>query len=355
MSFLTEIIHWVTPTILVGGIVTYSIGIRQKRFDLNQEKYKKIRLMVSDLLSIWNEHAKTERFLKSKDPTNSVIYQIPELAEQFFNLNQKKLKKMNASFLQSLENLKEIDVILFHKLKDSQDDFNRTNKEIFVPLLQSNLIQNDPENGVLISIMDELMETIEQTILDAIKHLPHRERVKVRKTLDEHLSQVKDQIEKEEPMSEVPEFLVKLFNNRVKPKIPFTREDFQEFYSDKTVQWVMSKVLTISSFRKALFSKSDGVKLVFALLAGNEDHFQKTFENVEENEFQISKEEALIFVDNKPFYQLIMGFVEKVDGQIPLQLKRDLVRLNTGQISLATDANDFSQMPIIGAETEKLK
>ena len=342
MSFLNELYHWVTPTVLVGGILTYSIGIRQKRFDLNQEKYRKIRLTVSDLLSIWNEFAKTERFLKSKDPTNSAIYYVPELAEQFFNLDQRKLQKMNSSFLQSLENLKEIDVILFHKLRDAQEDFIRTNRELFIPLLQSGLIQGDSENEALISILDELMETIEQTILDAIKHLQRRERVKVKRVLDEHLSQVKDQIEIEEPISEVPEFLVKLFNNKVKPKTPFTQADFQEFYADKTVQWIMSKVLTISSLRKSLFSKSGGVKLVFAMLAGNQDYLQKAFENVDENEFQFSKEEALIFVNNKPFYRLIMGFVEKVDGDVPMKIKRDLVKLNTGQVSLHAGSNNTS-------------
>lgn len=342
MNFLTEIYNWLTPTVIVGGVVTYWFGTRQKRFDLNQEHYKKIRLTVSDLLSIWNEYSKTERFLKSNDPTNMAIYQVPELAEQFFNLDQKKLKKMNKSFLLSIENLKEIDIILFHNLKDSLEDFNRANKEVFIPLLQSQMIQNGSESEVIIPIMDELMETIEQTILDTIKHLPRRERIRVKKVLDEHLNKVKNQIEVDEPMSEVPEFMVRLINNRIKPKTPFTQEDFQIFYSNETIHWIMSKVLTHSTLRKAIFSKAGGIKLFFAMLAGGEESLEKAFSSVDENEFHISKEEAAIFIYNKSFYQLIMGFVKKVDGHVPMKLKRELVKMNIGETSLHTELSEVS-------------
>ncbi|MEN9998012.1 MAG: hypothetical protein RI922_1002 [Bacteroidota bacterium] len=340
MNFLTEIYNWLTPTIIIGGVVTYWFGKRQKRFDINQEHYKKIRLTVSDLLSIWNEYAKTERFLKSNDPTNIAIYQVPELAKQFFNLDLKKLKKMNKSFLLSIENLKEIDILLFYKLKNSLEDFNRTNKEIFIPLIQSRMVQNHSESEVVISIMDELMETIEQIILNTVKHLPRKERIKVKKLLNEHLVKVKKQIVLNDPKSEVPEFMVNLINKKIKPKTPFTQEDFQIFYSNETIHWIMSKVLNLSALRKALFSKSGGINLFFAILAGEEESLQKVFSSVDENEFQISKKEASKFIDNKAFYQLIMGIVLKVEGNISMKLKRELVKMNSGQTSLSTKSDE---------------
>jgi hypothetical protein len=354
MDFLKEIYNLLTPTAIVGAVVTYWFVMRQKRFDLNQEHYKKIRLTVSDLLSIWNEYAKTERFLKSNDPTNIAIYQIPELAEQFFDLDQKKLKKMNRSFLQSIENLKEIDVILFHKLKDSLENFNRANREIFIPLLQSQMIQNDAENEIIISVMDELMETIEETILDTVKYLPRKERIKVKKVLDEHLGQVKDEIDADEPMSEVPEFMVKLINNSIKSKIPFTQEDFRIFYSNETVVWIMAKVLSISTLRKVIFSRKGGIKVLFAIMSGDEEYLQKTFSSLDQKEFEISNDEASRFIDNKPFYHLIMGFVKKVEGQIPMKLKRELVKMNTGQISLSTEVEEIPITDDERSETENL-
>lgn len=352
MSFWKEMFNLLTPTIIIGGVVTYWFSIKQKRFDLNQDHYKKIRITVSDLLSIWNEYAKIERFLKSKDPTNEVIYQVPQLAKQFLDLDQKKLKRMNKSFLRSIENLKEIDIILFYKLNASLDDFNKTMKEIFVPLLQSKLIQNNSENEVIISIIDDLMETIEQVILDTIENLPRRERIKVKKVLAEHLNEVNNQLDLDEPMSEVPEFMVKLINNRIKPKTQFSQEDFQTFYSNKTIQWIISKVLSNSVLRKAILSKKGGIKLLLAMLAGDEKSLESTFSSFDENYLQISKEEAAIFVDNKPFYRLVMGIIMKVEGRISMTIKRELLKLNSGETSLFTEPDEFHDTPAQN-ETEK--
>ncbi|MDH4474111.1 MAG: hypothetical protein QE487_16000 [Fluviicola sp.] len=351
MDFLKETYNLLAPTAIVGAAVTYWFGMRQKRFDLNQEHYKKIRLTVSDLLLIWNEYAKLERFLKSNDPTNSAIYQVPELAEKFFSVDQRKLKKMNKSFLLSIENLKEIDIALFHKLEGSLDSFNKTNKEVFTPILQSRIIENDVSKEIIIPVLDELLETIEEIILDTVKHLPRKERRSVRKVLDKHLKGVKELEEDSDLISEVPEFLVKLINNSLKPKTPFTQDDFRDFYSDKTVNWIMAKFLSVANLRKTVFSKAGGIKLLFAMLSGDQDSLKQTFSSVNEDEFHISKEEANIFIRNKAFYKLIMGFIQKVDGHVPMKLKRELVKANTGQTSLHTES---SSSPVTQNEEEEL-
>lgn len=351
MDFWKEAYNLLAPTAIIGGIVTYWLGIKQKRFDLNQDHYKKIRLTVSDLLLIWNEYAKLERFLKSNDPSNAAIYQVPELAQKFFSLDQKKLKKMNRSFLLSIENLKEIDITLFHKLEGSLDSFNSANKEVFAPILQSRIIEDDFSKEIVIPVLDELLETIEEIILDTVKHLPRKERRSVRKVLDKHLKGVKDLEKNSETMSEVPEFLVKLINNGLKPQIPFTQDDFRAFYSDKTINWIMGKFLSVSTLRKTFFSKAGGVRLLFAMLSGDEDILQQSFSSVDPNEFQISEEEAKIFVRNKPFYRLIMGFVQKVDGHVPMKLKRELVKANIGQTSFHTQS---SKLSVTESEREEL-
>ncbi|MGV3609433.1 MAG: hypothetical protein ACO1N0_00680 [Fluviicola sp.] len=343
MSFFDELLKLLPPAVFIGAAIAYWFSIKQKRFDLNQEHYKKIRLTVSSLLSIWNEYAKLERFLKSDDPMNTSIYQAPELAEQFFGLNQRKLKKMNKTFLLSIENLKEIDVVLFHKLDGVLDDFNRVNKGMFFPLLEENLFEEDHKSEVVISLLDELLDSIEEIILDTVTFLPRKERRKVKKVLDKHLKDTKLRMNADNPESEVPEFFVKLINYKIKPKTLFTQDDFRTFYNDPTIQWVANKFMSFKSIRKIIFAKSGGMKLIFAFLSGNESYIHEAFSSFDESEFQISKEEALKFNNNKPLYKLIMGAALKAKGKVPMELKRTLVKLKRGDISLHTEHAEVLQ------------
>ncbi len=340
MDVLDEILKLLPPAVFIGAAIAYWFAIKQKKFDLNQEHYRKIRLTVSSLLSIWSEYAKLERFLKSDDPMNSSIYQVPELAEQFFGLNQRKLKKMNKAFLLSIENLKEIDVVLFYKLDGVLDDFNRVNKGMFFPLLEEKTFEEDHKSQVVISLLDELLDSIEEIILDTVWFLPRKERKKVRKVLDKHLNDTKLLMNDGNPESEVPEFFVKLINYRIKPVTLFTQDDFRTFYNDPTIQWITKKFISFKSIRKIIFSKSGGMKLIYALLSGNESYIHDAFSSFDESELQISKEEAIRFRDNKPLYNLIMGAALKAKGKVPMELKRALVKIKTGEITLHTEATE---------------
>lgn len=336
MSYISVIYDWIAPTVIVGATLTYWFAIRQKRFDLNQEHFKKIRYTTSDLLSIWNEYAKIEIILKSKTPNNIEAIYVKDFAVQFLNLDEKTLAKVNSSFFKSLENLKEIDVVLFHRLKESQNDFERFNKEFFLPLLKSQLDQKDFEIELTSSVLDELMEAIEITILETVKHLPRKERKKVKFVLDQHLDKIKNDIKEENALSEMPDFMVKLINKSLRPKIDFTKEEMISFYSDKTVKWIIDKTLKIPTMRKAVFSKNSGINLILALVRRDDEFIESIFSKVDQHEFKISQQEATIFIDNKDFYLLILSIVQKMEGQVSMKIKRELVKINKGEISLAT-------------------
>lgn len=341
MSYIKEFITFLTPATIIGATVTYWFGIRQKRFEINQEHYKKIRVTTSSLLTIWWEYAALEKLLKSKDKTNELAFKIPEIATEYLKIDEKKVKKMNKSFSSSLENLKEIDVVLFYELEGCLDGINKTNREIFEPLFDDLEGINDEKINLIIPVLDELIEDLEKIILDTIKYLPRRERGKVHQILDKHIDELR-----QEDKNEIPLFIVKWINNSLKPKTPLTQEDFYIFYSNDTIKWMISKCLSIDTFKEMLFSKKSkigGVRFLLAIIRADKNKIQEYFPLENLSKFDLSKEELLIFVDNKPFYRLIMGLVLKIEGNVPMWVKRDLVKFNTGLISFHKDMPNLDQ------------
>jgi len=54
----------------------------------------------------------------------------------------------------------------------------------------------------------------------------------------------------------------------------------------------------------------------------------------------ITQEENQYFVNNKRFYNLLMGTISKITGQIPFTIKREFVKLNRGDISIKLELEE---------------
>lgn len=331
-----DVSKFITPTAIVASVAAYIVFIKQKKFEQKLDYYKKVRVTTSNLLSIWSEYSILEKFLKSNDPTNFLIYKVPELAEGYLKINQAKIEEMKKSFINSIENLKEIDVILFFKLENSLDNFHRINDEILYPILNNQEIESIEKKEILIPVLDDLQETLEEIIIDTSAHLPRKERNKVKKLLNDHLSGLKENVSFED----VPDFLIKLLNKKLKLKEPITKQELGDFYENETVIWLMDKLFSYSSITQMLFSKDHNiVNVLFALVSLDTQKIAQIIPIQELESFSFTENEAIAFKDNKAFYRLVMGIIQKVEGKVSFKIRRAIVKINNGEISLAQSQN----------------
>lgn len=338
-----EIIKTIGPTAIVAVYLTYHFGLKQKKFDQKHEHYKKLRITTANLLSIWYEFSSLERFLKSPDPSDTLIYHIPELAKRFLEIDEDKVERLKNGFHDSLENLKEIDVGLYYRLDGSLDHFNRTNEELLYPLLKDNAITQETRDEILLPLLVDLLEGLEGILLGVSEFLAKKERNEVKRILDEHkLSLATYQ------KPDIPLFVTNWINKSVKPVNQISSEEIINFYSDPTVNWVLSKLLS-KELRRMIFGGGfiGIVKMGLNLDMQSEEHMEEIgkqlFPMTAFLEIDLTDEEDQNLINNRAFYHLLMGIVYNVTGQVPFGLKRELVRLNNGEISIKAELDQLKQ------------
>lgn len=331
---LLEILKFIGPTALVAVYLKYFFDIKQKKFDQQHEHYKKIRITTANLLSVWEEFSSLEKFLKSDDPSDALVYEIPEVAKRYLKIDEEKVDRFKEAFYASLDHLKEIDVGLFHKLDGSLDFFNRTNKELLYPLLKEEIITNEVREQLLVPILTELLEELEEILLGVAEFLAKKERSQVNEILDKHKRSLAIPQE-----SEVPQFIVNLINRAASPVHQITSTDLINFYPDPTVTWLYPKFLT-GEIRKALLGNGligvlqMGLNLPIYKNQSSEETEAGLFPKTILLEVNITGEEDRNLVNNRKFYHLLMGVVYKITGHVPFDFKRGLVMFNKGEWSI---------------------
>lgn len=326
METFYHILNWLTPAGLVTVVLTYMFSMRQRKFELRQEYYKRVRVTVSSLFMIWKDYSALEKFLKSNDESNLLLYKIPGGPIDYLKIDQDKIDRMTSAYNESIENLKEINTYLYYRLNDSLSHFRHTNEEIFEPLLHDEQIELYTKREVVTEVLDELLEELEEIIEEAIVYLPFRERRQMRSVMKKHLKSLKDESE-----SEVPGYLVKLLNG----KLPFktTEEEIRLLYSNPTMIWLIDKAFSSQPFLKIMAEHRFGLKTIFNLSALEDSLFEKIGLTLLSS-LQFTEEEQSRFIDNKAFYHQLMGLESKITGKCSFQTRRLWVSLNTGELTV---------------------
>ena len=348
MLDLFKVFNIVGPSLVAILVVyiTYRYGIKQKKFEAKEDYYKKLRVSISNLLIIWKEITNIQRFLKDPDPSNQLVYYIPQLTKRFLKIDQPKIDLLRASYEESLNSLKEIDASLYFNLIDILTPFNRTINEIMIPILDDKFLTKKKRSEIIIPLLDETISYLEEEILKATKNLPKREKDKIEKIIDKHNQTLSKPSE-----SEAPPYLLNLLNRLFVE--PLTADEFKIFYENPTILWALRKV--ISSNPKYIDIISNPVSF-FQILSEFKNPNSPIIRNLnnELNDYTFFKklkitrrEEQLHFVKNKEFARLALGMLVKVNGVIPFSFKRIVAQIYTGQLSIRIELENYkSQLEI---------
>ncbi|HEY6159786.1 MAG TPA: hypothetical protein VI112_01145 [Bacteroidia bacterium] len=331
--------NWEAIAIIVSIFISFFFLIREKKYDRRQEQYRKVRVAISNLLHIWSELSAFQVFLRGKDPSDELLLEVPYFAKRHFKVDHDKIANLKKSYDESLKHLKGIDPLLYVSLADNLEPFNRTITELLVPILNDKGLSFKRKNEFLLPLIDETIGDLEKEILAIAKHLKYYERRKIYSIIEKHrksLNEARKLI--------LPEFILEMLNNRLKMKEKFNSEELNDFYNNPTIIWASKKFFKTSTasekFRR--LTPLDYLKMLYSFRkVGNKLLINSSFDISAFDffkEFTISKkEEQLHLVNNKAFYKLVIGFINKMNGSVSYEAKRKIARYNMGWDSIRAE------------------
>lgn len=323
METFDKILQWLGPASLLTAVLTYVLSIRQRKFELKQEHYKRVRVTVSSLFMIWKDYSALEKFLKSEDQPNLLLYNIPGGPMEYLKIDQEKIDRMTLAYNESIENLKDINTYLFYRLNDSLSYFLRTNEEVFEPLLHDEQIEVYTKREVITEVLDELLEDLEGIIKDSIAYLPFRERRQMKSVMKKHLRSLTDE-------SEVPGYFVKLLESKLSFKASET--EITDFFKDPTITWLIEKMFSSPELLKVLSEHKIGLRTILDTSETRHSIFEKIGLSVIMN-LRFTEDENIRFVNNRGFYHQLLGLVIKIDNKPSIKFKKILISLDSGDLT----------------------
>lgn len=337
MGIFLNILEKILPSIVAIVIVYlgYSVWLKQQVYEEKNEKLRKIRQSISNLLLIWKEFSEFERNLNPNDPYNEILFSNSKILRQFLKIDSSKIYRLKKSYIESINNLKSYDISIFYRLESNLENYNYLLNEFLNPVLTDKLTNITHKYKLIYPILQVIVKEIEEVIIDTSKYLSENERKFVLDILHSH----SEEINKPQDFKEIPEFLIEIVNSFLPLKEEITKNDFYLLYENKTVKWLLLKVIK-TNFISSLLDDNP-VEILKILLIFDKENFNKLNDIIEkiDNEtildlLSITDVESEKFVNNKEFYLLIMGLIKKIIGGVPYEIKRFFVKLNNGEVDL---------------------
>ncbi len=338
METFLNILEKTSPSIVALIIVYlgYRVWLKQKAFEEENEKLREIRQSISNLLLIWKELSKFERNLNPNDPYNEILFSNSKILRKFLKIDSPKIDRLKKSYIESINNLRSYEISIFYSLESSFESYNNSFNELLNPILTDKSINITNKYKLVYPLLQDTVKELEEIIIETSKYLSKNERKTVLDILYSH----SEEINKPQDFEEIPEFIVEIVNSFLPMKEEITKNDFFILYKNKTVRWLILKVIN-TNLISFLFNGNPFEIFKILLLLFNNENLDKLNEISEriDNEtildlLTITEIESDKFVNNKEFYSLIMGLIKKIEGKVPYEIKRIFVKLNNGEVDL---------------------
>ncbi len=344
MDIILEILEKITPIIIAIIIVYlgYRIWLKQKNFEEKNNKLREIRQSVSNLLLIWKELSKFERSLNPKDPYNVIVFSNSKLLRKFLKIDRPKIDRLKKSYIESIDNLRSYDITLFYDLESSFENYTNSFSDFLDPILTDKAMNIKHKYKLIFPLLQETIGELEEIIIKTSNYLDKDESNSIINILHYH----SEEINKPQEFEEIPEFIVDIVNSFFPLKDAITKNDFHLLYQNETVRWLIIKILS-SKLISFIFEDKpiDGLKFLLGFEDGEMEQLNEFFENIDKETLidflTISEEDSNQFLNNKEFYNLIMGLFIKIEEKVPFEIKRFFVKLNNGEINLKSKLDEI--------------
>lgn len=181
MELLNNIWIYISP--IIAAFLTYFIAIRGKKKDVDIEKEKKLNIVISNLLDVWNYLRKLENVSDLNKTDLPIPFKIlPQILLNSKSLNEKSFKNLE----KSINLLKEYDPITYYELSGLGHRFDEIKTNFILPFINSKN-QSELNRKISDKNIKETIQDIEEYLISVSKHLGYKTSRRVKKKINEHL------------------------------------------------------------------------------------------------------------------------------------------------------------------------
>lgn len=211
---------WTYLSPVIASFLTYFIAVKEKKKDVDIEKVKKLNIVISNLLDVWNYLGKLENFSDLKKSDLPIPFKIiPHILLSSKSFNDKSFKELESS----ISLLKEYDPVTYYELSGIGNRFNEIKNNFILPFLNAQN-QNDLNKKISETYIKDTIEEIEEYLISISKHLGYRTSRRIKKKINKHLETNVEETKKE-LIENYYDFMMTLIpKNQKKP----TLEEFEK-------------------------------------------------------------------------------------------------------------------------------
>ncbi len=328
---LINIIDKVGPTFatLVVVYLAYRYARKQKVFENKDEEYKKVRIVISNLIQIWRELARIEYYNSADDYYAKLIFKNVDFASNYFGIDIKRIENFKKLLEQSKEEIKPLNVFLFDAV---ESNFSRVNKSLDLFSSSENINFEKNLNDLLHGAFKDLTRDLESIIFDSAKYLPVSERQQIENIIRTHQTGLKTTNFNDE----VPGFLVDWVNNCLPVIDSITSEELNIIINDDVVKMAIAKLISLCGSFLIKDNAISTLSNLNDLLKNPSTVHNLDFDNLI-CKIQITATENSMLQNNLAFYKICCAIHKKFKREIPFEFKRICIKLNNGTIDLAKE------------------
>lgn len=211
---------WTYLSPVIASFLTYFIAVKGKKKDVDIEKVKKLNIVISNLLDVWNYLGKLEN-LSDLNKTNLPIpFKIlPRILLNSKSLNEKSFKDLE----NSISLLKEYDPITYYELSGLGHRFDEIKTNFILPFLNAKN-QSELNRKISDTYIKDTIKDIEEYLLSVSKHLGYKTSKRIKKKINESLKNNIEETRKELIESYYDFIMTLVPENEQKP----TLEEFEK-------------------------------------------------------------------------------------------------------------------------------
>lgn len=330
---------------LILPFVGYFLGRRKSSRELQDKKLHKIRRIITGLSETWDSISHLEGKLRSLDPKVLFFTRvIPLTLDSKFKIDSVELRLMEASFQETLNEIRSFDSALYLSLYKDQKGFIHFRENILVPLVNNYNTLTLKKNPALIDAFDRHLSDLESTILSLAENLPEKEKSNLSKDLVRPSED--NNVDIEALAIGLSEYYTKLFSR------------MEIVVSKENVLWILKLIdnqacaLFIEKALRHYNTMLPNLDVVSQNnivhsedpLAALQDHFGEVGElNILQGlkSVSFSPQEDRVFEGNKEFFVSFMSVVHYFGVKLSFSHKKKLIGILQGTASMNEVYQDF--------------
>jgi len=181
MDIFNNIWTYLSP--IIASFLTYFIAVKGKKKDVDIEKVKKLNIIISNLLDVWNYLGKLENLSDLKKVDLPIPFKIiPHILLNSKSFNDKSFKELE----NSISLLKEYDPVTYFELSGIGNRFDEIKNNFILPFLNTQN-QNDLNKKISEAYIKETITEIEEYLISISKHLGYKTSKRIKKKINIHI------------------------------------------------------------------------------------------------------------------------------------------------------------------------